>query len=56
MNEKIKKIMQNPKYLIIIGLCGIGLIFISSLFGGEDESAKGFDNTNTYTVEETVKH
>ncbi|MBR3592812.1 MAG: hypothetical protein IKL46_08165 [Clostridia bacterium] len=52
MNEKIKKIMQNPKYLIIIGLCGIGLIFISSLFGGEDESAKGFDNTNTYTVEE----
>lgn len=36
MNEKIKNITKNPKLLVILGLCGILLIFISSLFPPEN--------------------
>ncbi len=42
MNEKIKNITKNPKLLVILGLCGILLIFISSLFpsdNSKDETA-----------------
>lgn len=52
MNEKIKKITQNPKLLVVIGLCGIALIFISSLFGGEGKSEKSDIKEQTYTAEE----
>ena len=31
-NEKIKLIIQNPKVLITVGICGILLIFISSIY------------------------
>ena len=52
MNEKIKKAMQNPKVLIAIGLCGIVLIFISSLFSGspKEQNIKSVDNT--YSTEQ----
>lgn len=52
MNEKIKKITQNPKLLVIIGLCGIVLIFISSLFGGESKNEKIDTKEQTYTADE----
>lgn len=52
MNEKIKKITQNPKILVVIGVCGILLIFISSLFGSEDKNKKDSTDTTTYTVDE----
>ncbi len=52
MNEKIKKITQNPKLLLIIGVCGIALIFISSLFGGEDKNEKNTTDATTCTAEE----
>lgn len=53
MNEKIKKIAQNPKFLIIFGISGILLIFISSLFSGDNktENKKNADNTG-YTAEQ----
>ena len=38
MNDKIKKIIQNPKLLVIFGVCGILLIFISSLFSKNDDN------------------
>lgn len=40
MNEKIKKISKNPKFLIILGISGILLIFISSLFSGDKNDEK----------------
>lgn len=53
MNEKIKKITQNPKLLIILGIGGILLIFISSLFSGETKSDdKTTASNNTYTAEQ----
>ncbi len=53
MNEKIKKIIENPKLLIVLGVCGILLIFISSLFSnGDNERQKDTKNTNTYTSEQ----
>ncbi len=52
MNEKIKKITQNPKLLVVLGLCGIVLIFISSLFGDKSKEVKTDIETNAYTVEE----
>ncbi len=52
MNEKIKKITQNPKLLVISGLCGIALIFVSSLFGGETKSTKTDTDTVAYTADE----
>lgn len=35
MNEKIKKITKNPKVLAAFGVCGIVLIFLSSLFSSD---------------------
>lgn len=53
MNEKIKKLIHNPKVLIISGLCGIGLIFISSLFPSGDKSDnKNVSSGTAYTAEE----
>ena len=39
-------------YLVIIGLCGIVLIFISSLFGGESKNEKIDTKKQTYTADE----
>ena len=55
MNEKVKKIIENPKYLVIIGVCGIALIFISSLFTGESDDDNTPNNASTYTVEQYQK-
>lgn len=52
MNEKIKKITKNPKLLVIIGVCGIALIFISSLFGGENKKEKSNTDATRCTAEE----
>ncbi len=53
MNEKIKKLTQNPKMLIVLGISGILLIFISSLFSGDDSSRKKTaSNSTTYTAEQ----
>lgn len=53
MNEKIKKLIQNPKVLIVLGLCGIVLIFVPSLFSSSDKSNKKTDSTDSvYTAEE----
>lgn len=53
MNEKIKKITQNPKLLIILGLGGILLIFISSLFSADDKTDnKTASSGTTYTAEQ----
>lgn len=41
MSEKLKKylnIFKKPKILVVIGLCGIGLIFASSLFPKKESS------------------
>lgn len=53
MNERIKEISQklkSPKFLIIAGLLGIVLIFISSLGTGESSEAK--ENTKEFSAEE----
>ncbi len=53
MNEKIKKLIQNPRLLIVIGLGGILLIFVSSFFGEKDNSAeKSNQSSVTYTAEQ----
>ncbi|MBQ8267870.1 MAG: hypothetical protein IJZ21_05745 [Clostridia bacterium] len=53
MNEKIKKITQNPKLLIVLGIGGILLIFISSLFSADDKTDnKAASSSTTYTTEE----
>ena len=53
MNEKIKRITQNPKILIAVGLCGIMLIFVSSLFSNENKTDKKSTNENEpYTAQE----
>lgn len=53
MNEKIKKITQNPKLLIILGLGGILLIFISSLFSADDKTDnKTASSSTAYTAEQ----
>ena len=50
MNEKIKNLTKNPKLLIIMGFCGIALIFISSLIpSGEN------NNENTPEVSYTAE-
>lgn len=40
MNEKIKTITKNPKALVVLGMCGIILIFLSSLFSGKDKATQ----------------
>ena len=52
MNEKVKKIIENPKYLVIIGVCGIALIFVSSLFTSATDDSVTQNTTSTYTVEQ----
>ena len=56
MNENLKKItgvIKNPKALIILGICGIVLIFISSLFDTDtkDKSTKK-ENESSFSAEE----
>ncbi len=52
MNEKIKKIIQNPRLLLIVGVVGIALVFISSAFTHEKSNVKGKTADNTYTAQE----
>lgn len=52
MNEKMKKLIQNPKLLVILGISGIVLIFISSLFSGSNNKAESsVASSVTYTAE-----
>ena len=56
MNEKVKKIIQNPKLLIILGICGIVLIFLSSLFSGNDTNTENSPISSVaYTAEQYNK-
>ncbi len=53
MNENVKKVMQNPKLLIVVGLCGIFLIFISSLFTSDNnQEQKSKKTKDTYSAEQ----
>ncbi len=53
MNEKIKQIIQNPRVLIIAGVCGILLIFISSLFSSDNsDKIKSAKTVDTYDAEQ----
>lgn len=53
MNEKMKKLIQNPKLLVILGISGIVLIFISSLFSGNNNKAESsVASSVTYTAEQ----
>ena len=61
MNEKIKNITKNPKLLIAVGLCGILLVFLSSLFSSgykkETVSVSSEQSTEQYRVglEQSIK-
>jgi len=56
MNEKIKQIIQTPKVLIIVGVCGILLIFISSLFSSDDnDNTKNAKTIDTYDTQQYCK-
>ncbi len=61
MNEKLKVLTKNPKLLIAVGLCGILLVFLSSLFSGGSESQTateaGEQTTEQYRIslEEGIK-
>lgn len=55
MNEKIKNIIQNPKILIFIGICGIVLIFVSSLFSGEKKDQANGVETEQCTAKQYCK-
>ena len=53
MNEKIKKIIKTPKLLVALGVCGILLVFISSLFEGDNKTKeKNTTDNTTYTAEQ----
>ncbi len=52
MNEKVKKIIQKPKMLMILGVCGIALIFISSIFDNNTEKQNDAQKSSTYTAHE----
>ena len=55
MNDKLKQIIQNPKVLVIVGICGILLIFISSLFSSEDSKKTTSPKTDAYNADEYCK-
>ncbi len=53
MNEKIKSLSKNPKILVALGVCGILLIFLSSLFSGGDKESDSTPTVKaTYTAEQ----
>ena len=53
MNEKIKKLIQNPKLLVILGVGGILLIFVSSFFtGNKNDDKKTTSVGSGYTTEQ----
>ena len=52
MNEKIKKILEKPKILIFLGIGGILLVFISSIFSGSDATDKITNNTSNYDAKQ----
>lgn len=53
MNEKIKILTKNPKFLIVLGIGGILLIFLSSLFSNNANSEKTVENSSgEYTAEQ----
>ena len=53
MNEKIKKLSKNPKLLLIVGLTGILLVFVSSFFDGEEQTKQNdITSAQSYTAEQ----
>lgn len=53
MNEKIKSVIKNPKILVIVGLGGILLIFLSSLFTSKPKATADESSLQpTYTAEQ----
>ena len=49
--EKAIKAVKNPKFLMIAGITGIVLIFISSLFGGDGKKEQATENA-VFSTEE----
>lgn len=55
MNKSLKGLaegLKSPRVLVIGGLCGILLIFLSSLFGSDTPQARGSEETVYETAEE----
>ena len=58
MNERAKKLfekLKNPKLLVIIGMVGIALIALSSLFPSKKDSTQIVQKSSYITVEEYKK-
>lgn len=51
MNEKVKQIIKSPKLLIIAGICGILIIFLSSLIPTKKEDEQS-ENQSIITASE----
>lgn len=52
MNEKIKNLTKNPKLLVVLGICGITLIFISSFFSSNNDKKDTVVQTSNYDSEQ----
>ena len=55
MNERIKdlkEIFKKPKILIVLGIIGILLIFLSSLGSGEDKKPQAAETVTSFSTEE----
>jgi len=53
MNEKIKNAIKNPKLLIVLGISGIVLIFLSSLFSNDGKKGENdIKNVHSYTAQQ----
>lgn len=52
MNDKIKKIIQNPRLLVLVGAGGILLVFISSFFSHDNTQTNNTATNNTYTAQQ----
>ncbi len=55
MNEKIKVLTKNPKILVIIGIGGILLIFLSSIFSKDKKTEETKQVKSSYTVQQYTK-
>lgn len=52
MNEKINKLIKNPKVMIAAGLIGIVMIFLSSIFSSDNKEDEKTYKTIEYSVED----
>lgn len=52
MTENFKKILKNPKLLVILAVCGILLIFLSSVFTDNKKTVNMAFDAKSYTATE----